>query len=150
MLNDHRRLPGGRFQEHRLVSCSCSRPLQLRHHWRTRDARGDHVPQADYEPLFFSVNKLIPNDGANWRQLHPFDARLFETESETNFTPVPEWRLCMAASRRAQHKKRASRTKRLLFKTISRIAQIIEERAATRRARFSFCRPISFKHLGKL
>jgi len=58
------------------------------------------------------VNKLIPNDGANWRQLHPFDARLFETEteSESNFTPVPEWRLCMAASRRTQHKKRASRT----------------------------------------
>src|ERR1700676_2894501 len=108
------------------------------------------VPQADYEPLFFSVNKLIPNDGANWRQLHPFDARLFETESESNFTPVPEWRLCMAASRRTQHKKRASRTKRLLFKTNSCIAQIIEERAATRRARFSFCRPISFKHLGKL
>jgi hypothetical protein len=96
------------------------------------------------------VNNLIPNDGANWRQLHPFDARLSETESEANFTLVPELRLCMAASRCTQRKKRASRTKRLLFKTISCIAQVIEERAATRSARFSFCCPISFKHLGKL
>jgi hypothetical protein len=55
----------------------------------------------------------------------------------------------MAASSRAQRIKRASSTNRLLLKTIFRIAQIIEERTANARARFSFCCLISLKQLGK-
>jgi hypothetical protein len=54
----------------------------------------------------------------------------------------------MAASRCAQHNKRANQTKRLSTKTILRAAQISLLRAADARALFSFSRPISFKELG--
>jgi hypothetical protein len=48
-----------------------------------------------------------------------------------------------------QHNERATRTKRLLIKTIFCAAQIVEQYAAGARAIFPLSRPISLKDLGE-
>jgi hypothetical protein len=94
------------------------------------------------------MNKTAQNDGATDINCIRFAAAPVRFRNRIQFASVPELRLCMAASRSAQHNKRANRTKRLSIKTIFRAAQISSLRAVDGRATFSLSRPISFKELG--
>ena len=79
------------------------------------------------------------------------DAALVRFKNRIQFAePVPELRLCMAASKCTQRNKRANRTKRLGIKQFLRVAQTERACAANIGATFPFCRPISLKELGKV
>ena len=52
MISDHRRLPGKRFRDKRLVSCGRFDLFELRDHRRTRDSSMPTLAPADYETSF--------------------------------------------------------------------------------------------------
>ena len=78
------------------------------------------------------MNKFPQNGHACEHRLHQFEA---DALSNPQFELVPRLRLCMAVSSLAQHMMRASRTKRLLLKTIFRAAQISSEEHRSTQAR---------------
>jgi hypothetical protein len=149
MFSDHRRLPGKRFRDKRLVSCGRFGLLEIRDHRRICDASMPTLASADYETAFSFQRTMLFKTTVNVPRLHRFDAAPVRFQNRIEFTSESDWRLCMAASRCAQHNKRATRTKRLLIKKISRAAQIVRERGASTHAIFPFCCPISLKNFGK-
>jgi hypothetical protein len=147
MVCDHRRLPGKLFPDKRFVSCRCFDLLKpIIGEFMTRDA---NIPAGRLRDVtYLSVNKVAQNDGTTDINCISWMLRPFDFEIESNLRRFQELRLCMAAFRCAQHRKRANRTKRLSTKTIFRAAQFSWLRAADVHAAFSFSRPISFKELG--
>jgi hypothetical protein len=96
------------------------------------------------------VNKVTQNDGVKPHQLHQRDAAPAHSRSNQFICWFHGLRLCMAASRSAQRKKQASRTKRLQTKTISASHNLLNPAQQNRRAIFSACRRISLTKFMKV
>src|SRR3977135_869372 len=74
MFSDHRRLPGKRFRDKRLVSCGRFGLLEIRDHRRICYASMPTLASADYEAAFSFQRTMLFKTTVNVPRLHRFDA----------------------------------------------------------------------------